>query len=85
VANEVSNEFPGTVLNYLDTGFPFIVKFPLPPHLSHNDGKKADLSFLYLDSKNGSITNEVPSFIGYGICEGAQKKVKKIWQVTVEE
>ena len=30
-------------IHYLDANFPFINKFPLLPHLSHNDGKKIDL------------------------------------------
>ena len=42
-AIDVNREFPGTEVNYLDASFPFINKFPLFPHLSHNDGKKLDL------------------------------------------
>lgn len=69
VAKQMSNKFPGTSVNYLDANFPFINKFPLIPHLSHNDGKKLDLSFCYRDSKTNEPTNLCPSFIGYGICE----------------
>lgn len=60
--------YPGTVTHYLDGCFPFINKFPLIPHLSHNDGKKLDLSFFYTSAK-GEAVNECPSPIGYGICE----------------
>lgn len=60
---------PGTSINYLDANFPFINKFPLLPHLSHNDGKKLDLSFSYIDRRTHKETNFCPSFIGYGICE----------------
>lgn len=63
------NKFPGTTINYLDANFPFINNFPLLPHLSHNDGKKLDLSFQYNDKGTGQIADDVPSFIGYGICE----------------
>jgi hypothetical protein len=69
VANQMNDKFPGTTTNYLDANFPFIDKFPLIPHLSHNDGKKLDLSFCYRDTKTNEPTNECPSFIGYGICE----------------
>ncbi len=69
VAKQMNNKFPGTTVNYLDANFPFINKFPLIPHLSHNDGKKLDLSFCYRDTKTNEPTNECPSFIGYGICE----------------
>lgn len=69
VSSAMNRNFPGTTVNYLDANFPFIDKFPLIPHLSHNDGKKLDLSFCYRDSKTNQPTNECPSFIGYGICE----------------
>jgi hypothetical protein len=61
---------PGTVVAYLDANFPFIDKFPLLPHLSHNDGKKLDIAFLYMDNKTYKpISNDAPSFIGYGVYE----------------
>jgi len=69
VANKMNTEFPGTTVNYLDANFPFINGFPLFPHLSHNDGKKLDISFCYLDRKTGKPTNNSPSLFGYGICE----------------
>ena len=69
VAKQMNAKFPSTTLNYLDANFPFFDKFPLFPHLSHNDGKKLDLSFCYLDNKTNKQTNQCPSFIGYGICE----------------
>lgn len=69
VADKLNKAYPGTTLNYLDANFPFIDRFPLFPHLSHNDGKKLDISFFYKDSETGLNTNEVPSWIGYGVCE----------------
>jgi len=56
---------------YLDANFPFINKFPLLPHLSHSDGKKIDLSFLYSDT--GKISNKKPAVSGYGIFEKPKK------------
>lgn len=69
VANQLNASYPGTRLNYLDASFPFIKNFPLPPHLSHNDGRKLDVSFLYMDAGTAQPTNEVPSWFGYGVCE----------------
>lgn len=69
VAESMNSKYPGTKVNYLDANFPFINGFPLLPHLSHNDGEKLDVSFQYNDSQTGQLTNDVPSFIGYGICE----------------
>ncbi len=70
VAEEMSVKYPGTVVSYLDANLPFISGFPLVPHWSHNDGRKLDLAFCYLDSKTAREVNESPSFIGYGVSEG---------------
>lgn len=51
-------------ITYLDANFPFINGFPLLPHLSHNDGNKIDISFMYLE--NGKRTEKKPSRSGYG-------------------
>lgn len=69
IANKTNDKFPGMTINYLDANFPFLKNFPLFPHLSHNDGKKIDVSFCYIDSKTNQPTNESPAFLGYGICE----------------
>lgn len=56
----------GLKITYLDANFPFFNGFPLLPHLSHNDGRKIDLSFMYLDNK-GQATTDKPSRSGYGV------------------
>ncbi len=61
-------------VKYLDANFPFIDGFPLLPHLSHNDGKKVDLSFQYL--KDGKATNKKPSRSGYGVFVQPKKHEK---------
>jgi len=53
-------------ISYLDANFPFINKFPLLPHLSHNDGKKIDISLIYEDVK-GNISIKQKSISGYGV------------------
>ncbi|XLS30520.1 hypothetical protein ACJD0Z_06770 [Flavobacteriaceae bacterium M23B6Z8] len=65
-AQELQKKFPGIKIVYLDASFPFLDGFPLLPHLSHNDGKKIDISFIYKTS-NGAITNKKPSISGYGV------------------
>ncbi|MEZ4776943.1 MAG: hypothetical protein R3D00_27460 [Bacteroidia bacterium] len=94
VAEAMNHKYPGTTTNYLDGNFPFINRFPLIPHLSHNDGKKLDLSFCYNDSHSGEETNDAPSFIGYGICEEPARgevhtaedcATKGYWQYSILE
>ena len=58
----------GIEIRYLDANFPFINKFPLLPHLSHNDGKKIDISLIY-ETNNGAITTSQKSISGYGVFE----------------
>lgn len=66
---EASEQLPTEVqIRSLDANFPFINGFPLFPHLSHNDGKKLDLAFVYLNGA-GEVANQSPSRIGYGVFE----------------
>mgnify|MGYP002621238270 CR=1 FL=1 len=55
VARDLGQSVPGTL--YLDANFPFIVGFPLLPHLSHDDGRKLDLALPFQGGQ--------PSPIGY--------------------
>lgn len=55
-------------LNYLDANFPFIDRFPLPPHLSHNDGRKIDLSLVF-ENQEEEISPSQKSVSGYGVFE----------------
>ena len=66
VAEAMNEKYPGTVINYMDAGFPFLNKFPFLPHISHADGKKLDVAFLYIDKATGKQTDKNPSPIGYG-------------------
>lgn len=69
IAAEFDHQNQGIKMVYLDANFPFIDKFPLLPHLSHNDGKKIDVSLVYAEP-DGQLTNKKPSRTGYGVHEG---------------
>jgi len=84
VAAQMNKKHPGTIVNYLECNFPFFDGFPLIPHLSHNDGKKLDLAFMYLD-KSGRQTNETPSFIGYGVNEEPRSSEKNMPEYCSEK
>lgn len=68
IASEFEKRNSGIKMIYLDANFPFIDRFPLLPHLSHNDGKKIDISLVY-KTQNGQLTNKKPSLSGYGAYE----------------
>lgn len=71
-ATEMDRRFPGTETLVLDANFPFLAGFPLLPHLSHDDGRKADLAFYYQD-EGGYLPGATRSPIGYfAFEEGAE-------------
>lgn len=63
-AEAVAARYPGSLTLLLDAGFPFGDGFPLLPHLSHSDGRKADLAFYYRDA-TGYVPGVTRSPIGY--------------------
>ena len=68
ISVKLQEEYSGIQVIYLDANFPFFDGFPLLPHLSHDDGKKIDLTFMY-EETNGVLTNLKKSRSGYGIFE----------------
>ncbi|WP_066629500.1 hypothetical protein [Labilibacter marinus] len=68
ISDELAQTSPSIKLQYLDACFPFINKFPLLPHLSHNDGKKIDFCLVYED-EDGEVKNRMKSISGYGVFE----------------
>lgn len=65
MARDLAAQYPGLVVTYLDAGFPFLDGFPLPPHLSHHDGRRVDLAYFYKDSAGSYLPLTAPSFLGY--------------------
>ncbi|MDO6762535.1 hypothetical protein [Agarivorans sp. 1_MG-2023] len=68
IAGNLAQQQPALSLNILDANFPFLNRFPLLPHLSHNDGRKIDLSYVYQDGY-GKPSHFTPSVSGYGVFE----------------
>lgn len=70
LGDEVGRRFPSSRLTTLEANFPFIDSFPLPPHLSHRDGRKVDLAFFYRSAgNNAALAHGSPSWLGYFIYE----------------
>jgi len=63
-AANFQKKYPNLQVLYLDACFPFWDGFPLLPHLSHDDGRKLDLAFVY--TRDGTLTNAKPARSGYG-------------------
>jgi hypothetical protein len=62
----------------LDANFPFLDGFPLLPHLSHDDGEKADLAFYYA-GETGYLKGATRSPIGYFAFEQGPTNCSKTW------
>ncbi|MEM6967072.1 MAG: hypothetical protein AAF573_20080, partial [Bacteroidota bacterium] len=73
IAQKVAKRHDGAQLVHLDANFPFWDGFPLLPHLSHDDGEKLDIAFLYKNEKTKQFYNNTFSFIGYGVVERPRK------------
>lgn len=65
MATDLAKTYPGLVVATLDAGYPFIDGFPLPPHLSHDDGKRIDLAYFYKDGFGNAVSLTTPSPLGY--------------------
>jgi len=72
VQRKFNSKYPTRVIYYLDAGFPFLDKFPLLPHLSHADGRKIDISFIYENQSKNQLRGN-PSMSGYGYFETPEK------------
>ncbi|MEQ9437933.1 MAG: hypothetical protein RIG62_02755 [Cyclobacteriaceae bacterium] len=80
----IAKHYPGTKTYYLAANFPFVDGFPLIPHLSHNDGKKLDLTFYYQSIETKEYVTASPSWIGYGAYESPKPKEVN-WPKRCEE
>lgn len=65
LAADLSQSYPGIQVAYLDASFPFFDGFPMPPHLSHDDGRKIDLPLYYRNDLGPPSAVLTPSPIGY--------------------
>lgn len=65
VSVDLDARHPGTKVRVLDAGFPFLDGFPLLPHLSHDDGRKADIALFYQDETGRYLPGATRTPIGY--------------------
>lgn len=68
ISNDLRSTHPSLEIRYLDGNFPFLKYFPMLPHLSHNDGRKIDISLVYRN-EDGVVVNDKVSRSGYGVFE----------------
>lgn len=77
-ADAVDRRYPGTVTLVLDANFPFAKGFPLLPHLSHDDGTKADIALFYRQDGR-YLPGKTRSPIGYFAFEDGPSDCPGAW------
>ena len=73
-AKALNKKYPNAKILYLDGCFPFLDGMPLMPHLSHSDGRKLDITFVYKNKETEKYTNKTPTWVGYGGSEMPSSK-----------
>ncbi len=85
-AARLRREHPGAMVAYMEASWP-IGRRPMPPHLSHGDGRQIDLALFYVD-RDGRPLARPPTVTGYGAyepprreadrsCVGAERRAKR--------
>lgn len=67
VAARMARDYPGSVVFYMEASWPSGAR-PMPPHLSHGDGREIDVALFY-ETTNGHALPRPPSASGYGAFE----------------
>lgn len=68
--------FPGGRVLYLEASWP-LAKRPMPPHLSHGDGREVDLAFYYIDLAGRPLA-EPPKPWGYEAFEPPRREAERV-------
>ncbi len=73
LAHHMDQAFPGTVVQYLDGGFPFDVsRLQMPPHFTHGDGRRLDIAFFYQNEDGAYERGLARWWLGYFAVEEAR-------------
>ena len=86
-AGTLQARYPGTSVRFMEASWPVGTR-PMPPHLSHGDGRQVDLALFYVD-RTGRPLAATPTVSGYGAyepplknnerrCTGATKRASTI-------
>ena len=75
VAEAVAREHPGAVVRYMEASWASAER-PMPPHVSHGDGRQIDLAIFYED-RQGRL-RPPPTASGYGAFEPPRREVERV-------
>ena len=77
-AQTVRTAYPGAAVRYMEASWAS-GKRPMPPHLSHGDGREVDLA-LYYETARGSPLGRTPTLdpLGYGAFEPPRTEAERV-------
>ncbi|PZQ63773.1 MAG: hypothetical protein DI570_07765 [Phenylobacterium zucineum] len=74
-ASGVAREHPGVAVRYMEASWPS-AKRPMPPHVSHGDGRQVDLALFYED-RRGDL-RPPPTASGYEAFEPPDRESRRV-------
>lgn len=80
-AEAVRRTHPGAVVRYMEASWPSGVR-PMPPHLSHGDGRQIDLVLFYEDRDGRPLSKPAKPYgrhaPGYGAYEPPRREAERV-------
>lgn len=81
-AQRVATDHPGSIVRYMEASWPS-GRTPMPPHLSHGDGRQIDLAIFYQDRAGHPlarppVATQVRLLRGYGAFEPPQREADRV-------
>lgn len=80
-AEAVRRDHPGAVVRYMEASWPSGVR-PMPPHLSHGDGRQIDLVLFYEDRNGRPLARPAKPYgrhaPGYGAFEPPRRETGRV-------
>jgi hypothetical protein len=76
-AEKMARRFPGTPITYMEASWPS-GKRPMPPHLSHGDGREVDISIYYESLDGKPLAAPYKGWIGFNAFEPPRKASERV-------
>lgn len=79
-AEALRRRYPGAVVHYMEASWPSGIR-PMPPHLSHGDGRQVDLGLFYEDRTGRALARPARPYgrhaPGYGAFEPPRREAER--------
>lgn len=76
-ARKLAAQFPGVAITYTEASWPSGVR-PMPPHLSHGDGRQVDISVFYQSLDGKPLAAPEHGWNGFGAFEPPRRESERM-------